>query len=172
MAANRPVAYLAGNKQLAQQIERQARDHDFPVVRFQDSKDTWSKRDVRTYNFARAIGVMNYWKYFNANPGIESAGMLILDDVHLLEGPLRDYFTVFVQAGSGLCHRILSRIVARCPYYRLADDLLHDVDPSSPTEMLVFPDSADLADEVRELLDARLEEYSDLGGGYVRHCER
>ena len=54
--ADRPVAYLAGNKQLARQIERQARDHGFPVVRFQDSKGTWSQRDVRAYNFARAIG--------------------------------------------------------------------------------------------------------------------
>lgn len=171
-AANRPVAYLAGNKQLARQIERQARDHGFPVVRFQDKKDTWSQKDVRTYNFARAIGVMNYWNYFNANPGVEPAGMLILDDVHLLEGPLRDYFTVFVQAGSELCRRILKRIVARCPYYRLADDLLHDVDPSSPAEMLVFPDSADLADEVRELLDARLEEYSDPWWAWQRIRDR
>lgn len=69
-AAGRPVAYLAGNKQLARQIERQARDHGFPVVRFQDSKDTWSQKDVRTYNFARAIGVMNYWNYFNASPAL------------------------------------------------------------------------------------------------------
>jgi hypothetical protein len=28
---------------------------------------------------------MNYWNYFNASPGVEPAGMLILDDVHLLE---------------------------------------------------------------------------------------
>lgn len=171
-AAGRPVAYLAGNKQLARQIERQAHDHGFPVVRFQDSKDTWSRKDVRTYNFARAIGVMNYWNYFNANPGVEPAGLLILDDVHLLEGPLRDYFTVFIQAGTKLCRRILKRVVARCPYYRLADDLLHDVDPSSPAEMLVFPDSADLADEVRELLDARLEEYKDPWWAWQRIRDR
>ena len=41
---------------------------------------------------------MNYWNYFNANPGVEPASLLILDDVHLLEQPLRDFFTV---AGSG-----------------------------------------------------------------------
>jgi superfamily II DNA or RNA helicase len=35
-----PVAYLAGNKQLAQQIERHARDLGFPVIRFQGSKKT------------------------------------------------------------------------------------------------------------------------------------
>ena len=35
------VAYLAGNKQLAQQVERQARELDFPVVRFEGSKENW-----------------------------------------------------------------------------------------------------------------------------------
>src|SRR2546421_7037857 len=87
---SRPVAYLAGNKQLAQQVERQARDLNFPVVRFQGSKAAWDKADVRTYNFGQAIGVMNYWNYFNAKPGIEPAGVLILGEVHLLERPLRD----------------------------------------------------------------------------------
>ena len=169
---SRPVAYLAGNKQLAQQIERQARELNFPVVRFQGSKDTWSAKDVRSYNFARAVGVMNYWNYFNANPGVEPAGMLILDDVHLLEGPLREFFTVFVKTGHRLCSRILARIVARCPYYRLADDLLHGVDPGRAPEMLVFPDSADLADEVRELLDAGLEEYSDPWWAWQRIRDR
>jgi hypothetical protein len=123
-AANHPVAYLAGNKQLARQIERQANDHNFPVVRFQDKKETWDYKDVRAYNFGRAIGVMNYWNYFNANPGVEPAGMLILDDVHLLEGPLRDYLTVFVPAGGRVCRRVLGRVVARCPYYRMGAALL------------------------------------------------
>src|SRR5262245_57547667 len=42
-----PVAYLAGNKQLAQQAERQAQDLGFPVVRFQGPKDDWASRDIR-----------------------------------------------------------------------------------------------------------------------------
>ena len=46
-ATDRLVAYLAGNKQLAQQIERQARKHGFPVVRFQGSKHTWNRWTVR-----------------------------------------------------------------------------------------------------------------------------
>jgi hypothetical protein len=149
-----PVAYLAGNKQLAQQIERHARELGFPVVRFQGKKETWESRDVRDFNFARAIGVMNYWNYFNASPGIEPAGMLILDDVHLLEGPLRDMFTVSVRKSDPLCRAILEVIVGRCPYYALADDLLNGVEPRRPPEMLVFPDSADVADQVRDLLDA------------------
>ncbi len=37
----KPVAYLAGTKQLAQQVERWAVDLGFPVVRFEGSKETW-----------------------------------------------------------------------------------------------------------------------------------
>ncbi len=156
-----PVAYLAGNKQLAQQVERQARQLNFPVVRFQGPKETWSMPDVRAYNFGEAIGVMNYWNYINANPGVESAGLLILDDVHLLEQPLRDFFTVAIPRSDQLYADLLRRVVDRCPYYSLAADLLAGVDPPGPPEMLVFPDSADLADEVRDLLDSRLADRTD-----------
>ena len=155
------VAYLAGNKQLAQQVERQARELDFPVVRFEGSKDSWDQKAVRQFNFGQAIGVMNYWNYFNANPGVEPAGLLVLDDVHLLEGPLRDMFTVAVPRSQPVFKEILRRIVESYPYYARAEDLVNDVDTRQPPEMLAFPDSADLADEVRDLLDATLEKGSD-----------
>lgn len=166
-----PVAYLAGNKQLAQQVERHARQLNFPVVRFSGSKESWAARDVRAYNFGQAIGVMNYWNYINANPGVEPAGLLILDDVHLLEQPLRDFFTVAIPRSDPLYRELLQRIVARCPYYGLAGDLLGGVEPPAPPEMLVFPDSAELADEVRDLLDARLAQGSDPWWAWqqVRH---
>jgi hypothetical protein len=167
-----PVAFLAGNKQLAQQVERQARDLGFPVVRFQGSKDAWAPRDVRAFNYGQAIGVMNYWNYFNASPGVEPAGMLILDDVHLLEGPMRDFFTVCIRRGDPLYDEVLGRVVARCPYYSLADDLLSGVEPMRAPEMLVFPDSADLADEVRDLLDGRLANGSEAWWAWQRVRDR
>lgn len=167
-----PVAFLAGNKQLAQQVERQARDLGFPVVRFQGSKDSWSPRDVRQFNYGQAIGVMNYWNYFNAAPGVEPAGMLILDDVHLLEGPLRDLFTVCIRRGDDLYEDVLQLIVARCPYYSLAEDMLNGVDSIHAPEMVVFPDSADLSDDVRALFDARLVNGSEAWWGWQRVRER
>ncbi len=99
---------------------------------------------------------MNYWNYFNAKPGIEPAGSLILDDVHLLEGPLRDLFTLTI-GPSHLLDLILRHILDRCPYYRRADDLLNDLTITQPPEMIAFPDSADLASDVRELVDAGIE---------------
>lgn len=167
-----PVAFLAGNKQLAQQVERQARDLGFQIVRFQGPKDGWASRDVRAFNYGEAIGVMNYWNYFNAAPGVEPAGMLILDDVHLLEGPLRDLFTVSVRRGEPLYEDVLRVIVARCPYYSLAEDLLNGVEPLQPPEMLVFPDSADLSDDVRDLLDASLVDGSEAWWAWQRVRDR
>ncbi len=155
------MAYLAGNKQLAQQVERHARELSLPVIRFQGRKDSWESRDVRQYNWGAAIGVMNYWNYFNENPGVDPAGLLILDDVHLLEAPLRDFFTVSVRRGDQLFEDVLGRIIARFPYYSLAADLLNGVVPPHPPEMLAFPDSAELADEIRDLLDAHISSRSD-----------
>jgi hypothetical protein len=167
-----PVAFLAGNKQLAQQVERQARELGFQIVRFQGPKDGWESRDVRAFNYGQSIGVMNYWNYFNAAPGVEPAGMLILDDVHLLEGPLRDLFTVCIRRGDALYEEVLRLIVARCPYYSLAEDLLNGVEPLHAPEMLVFPDSADLSDDVRDLLDARLAEGSEAWWAWQRVRDR
>src|SRR5438445_1008002 len=67
--------------------------------------------------------------------------------------------------------RILRRIVERCTYYSLADDLLNDITPPRPPEMLVFPDSADLAGEIRDLLEGHLEEGTDPWWAWqqVRH---
>lgn len=50
---------------------------------------------------------MNYWNDFNASPGVEPAGMLVLDDVHLLESPLRDLVTVSVRRGEALYEEVL-----------------------------------------------------------------
>ena len=158
-----PVAYLAGNKQLAQQVERHARELSLPVVRFQGRKDSWAPGDVRRYSWGEAIGVMNYWNYFNENPGVDPAGLLILDDVHLLEAPLRDFFSVFVRRGDPLFDDALRRIVERFPYYSLATDLLNGVVPPQAPEMLAFPDSAELADEMRDLLDAHISSPSHEG---------
>jgi hypothetical protein len=166
-----PVAYLTGNKQLAAQVERHASDLGLPTVRFQGPKEGWNRADLRAYHFGEAVGVMNYWNYFNASPGVDPAGLLILDDVHLLEDVLRGMFTVSIQ-DDPLLSQILGIIVDRCPYYSLAADLLNGTEPLAPPEMLVFPDSAELAEEVRDLLDAGLEDGSSAWWSWQRIRDR
>lgn len=74
---------------------------------------------------------------------------------------MRDYFTVAIGRDEVLYVELLRRIFARRPYYAAADDLLSDVDSPRRPEMLVFPDSAELADDIRGLLDANVVDASD-----------
>jgi hypothetical protein len=55
-----------------------------------------------------------------------------------------------------LLHDILRRIIKSSPYYRRAEDLLDGLEITQPPEMIAFPDSAELAGEVREMIDARV----------------
>jgi len=158
--AGGPVAYLAGTKQLARQVERQANEVGIAVVRFQDSKHDWSAEDVTKYEWGEAIAVANYWNYFNERPGLVPAGMLILDDVHLLESVLRNFFAVEIHRTSPLYREVLERVVTEFPYYSLAADLYGGTAPPGPPEMLAFVDSAKLAPELRSIIDVRLEAYS------------
>ncbi len=155
-----PVAYLAGTKQLARQVERQAKEVGIPAVRFQDSKHDWRGDDVTAYEWAEAIAVANYWNYYNERPGLEPAGLLILDDVHLLESVLRDFFATAIPRSHRLYRELLERVVTEFPYYRLAADLYGGTQPPGPPEMLAFVDSAKLAPELRSIIDAKLEPYS------------
>lgn len=164
----RPVAYLTGTKQLAQQVEREADELGFPIVRFQGPKTAWSQADRRAYHWAQKTAVMNYWAYFNAAPGVDPAGLLIFDDVHLAEGPLRDFFTVRIGRGDALFAEIVSRISARYPHYTVAADLAAGVDALRPPEMLAFPDSAEISGEIRDLLDARLVDGTPAWWGWQR----
>ena len=45
------------------------------------------------YHQAQAVGVMNYWVYFNSSPRVEPADLVIFDDAHLAEQPLSGMFT-------------------------------------------------------------------------------
>jgi hypothetical protein len=164
----RPVAYLTGTKQLAQQVEREAVELGFPIGRFQGPKTAWSQADRRAYHWGQKTAVMNYWAYFNAAPGVDPAGLLILDDVHLAEGPLRDFFTVRIGRGDALFAEIVARVSARFPHYTVAADLAAGVDAPRPPEMLAFPDSAEISGEIRDLLDARLVDGTPAWWGWQR----
>lgn len=154
----KPIAYLTGTKQLTQQVNSEADRLGVPAVAFQGSKREWPDAAVTDYEFGAAIGVMNFWNYFNESPGVGPAGLLILDDVHLTEGPLRDFFTVTIGASDELFSTLLRRIQSRFPYYTLINDVLDGLSPQAPAEMLSPLDSVDLADGVRSLLDAHLVE--------------
>jgi hypothetical protein len=170
----RSVAYLTGNRHLTQQAAAEAERLGVPRVTFSGPKAAWPDSAITDYEFATAVGVMNFWNYFNESPGVSPAGLLILDDVHLAEGPLRGFFSVEIPAGSSLFEDVLGRIHSRFPYYGLVEDLLSGIAPNSPAEMLAPPDVLELAEDVRPLLDAGLAEGSSPWWSWQRirsHCQ-
>ena len=62
----RSVAYLTGTRQLAEQVEQEAELLGLEVVRFSSRNYGGAKLD--DYHQAQAVGVMNYWVYFNSSP--------------------------------------------------------------------------------------------------------
>ncbi|MEU7753771.1 DEAD/DEAH box helicase family protein [Micromonospora sp. NPDC049171] len=80
------VAYLTGTRQLAERVEEEAEDLGLDVVRFAAKDYGGAKLD--DYHQAQAVGVMNYWVYFNSDPKVGAADLVIFDDAHLAEQPL------------------------------------------------------------------------------------
>lgn len=155
-----PVAYLTGTKQLTQQVKTEAERLTVPAVAFHGPKRSWRDSSKTDYEFGLAVGIMNYWNYFNEAPGVGPAGLLVMDDVHLAEGPLRDFFAVVIPASEPLFTETLKRIQARFDYYGIINDLLDGIVPAVPAEMLSPLDSVEVAAEVGVLLNRGLDEGS------------
>lgn len=117
------VAYLTGTRQLADQVMDQASSlSELVTHRFAGGHYPGAALD--DYHQAHAVGVMNYWVYFNSNPRVEPADLVIFDDAHLAEQPLAGLFTLRVPrtAGGG---RVL--------YETLCDLVLQHAPDSYPT---------------------------------------
>jgi hypothetical protein len=139
------VAYLAGTKQLAEQVQRQAAPLvDLPVHLFFGGHYPGS--ELLAYNDARAVGVMNYWVYFNSHPKVAPADVVIFDDAHMAEQPLSDLFTLRItRTNSGglelyeqLCDLVLQHSDASYPTLKAMRD--GSAPRFSPPELIAFHD--------------------------------
>ena len=72
----RSVAYLTGTRQLAERVQGEAEELGLEVVRFAARDYGGAKLD--DYHQAQAVGVMNYWVYFNSKPVPQPADLVIL----------------------------------------------------------------------------------------------
>ena len=89
----RRVAYLTGTNQLADQVLHQAKALQ-GLLSAKFFSQHYPPFDLANYHDAKAIGVMNYWTYFNAAPRVEPADVIIFDDAHLAEQPLVERFAI------------------------------------------------------------------------------
>lgn len=115
----RSVAYLTGTRQLAERVQDEAAKLGLEVVRFAGWDYGGAKLD--DYHQAHAVGVMNYWVYFNNKPVPQPADVVIFDDAHLAEQPFSGLQTLRIPDKNGpartLYRTICDLVVAHTDAY-------------------------------------------------------
>lgn len=152
----RKAAILSANKTLARQMLAEANALGIPAVLMEGRGIDIPAPEKRAYQRAVKVAIMNYWVYFNQNPVIDPANLLVMDDAHLAEHCLHSLYSVEIKRHphKNLFNDLVSELQARFPEYSvLADAMTGDSPPTSPTELLSFVDQVDVADRIREIVD-------------------
>ena len=150
------VAILSANKTLARQMLQESQELGIPSVLMEGPGYAISSSVKRRYQRGQSIGIMNYWVYFNQNPVIDPADLLIMDDAHLAEHCLNSLYSVEItrSAYPELFEALVSEIHQRFPEYSvLADALDISVGTSKPPELLSFIDQALISTRIEEIID-------------------
>lgn len=151
------VAYLTGTRQLADQVMNQAQLlPELLAHRFAGGSYPGAALD--DYHQAQAVGVMNYWVYFNSSPRVEPADLVIFDDAHLAEQPLAGMFTLRIPRGPGggrelyetICDLVLQHSPDTYPTLKALRD--GAAPPGSPPELVAFNDWTAVADSARDAI--------------------
>ncbi|PRQ09547.1 DEAD/DEAH box helicase [Enhygromyxa salina] len=151
------VAVLSANKTLARQMANEARELGISFAHMEGRGQDLPAKDRRAYQRAQAIGIMNYWVYFNQSPVIDPADLLVMDDAHLAEHCLHSLYSVEITKfkHERLFTSLVEELQVRFPDYGvLRDALSDDAPPSSTAELMSFIDQDAAADRIRELLDS------------------
>jgi hypothetical protein len=130
--------------------------------------------DIRAYQRASKIAIMNYWVYFNQNPAIDPADLLVMDDAHLAEHCLHSLFSVQIgrHAHEALFKTIVSEVQGRFSEYSVLSDSLAPSSSTSgtPPELLSFIDQDTISDRFKEIIDASPEIKTDRDLAVGRGC--
>lgn len=154
---DQPVAILTANKTLARQMEVESGLLGIDVVRMEGSRDEITSAQRRAYHRAQAVGIMNYWVYFNQNPAIDPAALLIMDDAHLAEHCLHSLYSLEIDRNDQpvLFETLVTELARRFPDYSVLQDSL---DPATPpiasADLFSFLDQSEAASRIREIIDA------------------
>ena len=153
----RTVAILSANKTLARQLAEEADSLGIPRVVMEGSAASIPATRTRAFQRAEAVAVMNYWVYFNQNPVVDPADLLIMDDAHLMEECLHSLYSVEIEKidHPDLFRELASELLARFPEYSVLADALDDEAPATkPPELLSFIDQIAVAARFTEIIDA------------------
>lgn len=163
------VAYLTGNRMLATQVVGQATLLPGLEIRRFEGRH-YPGADLDDYHQAHAVGVMNYWVYFNSSPKVEPADLVIFDDAHLAEQALAGLFTASIlrstSAGRQLYETVCDLVLQRSPNaYPTLKALRDGAAPfGGPPELLAFNDWSAISTDVDQAIasSAYLNEGSEI----------
>lgn len=154
--AGKKVAILTANKTLAKQMFREAESLGIPSVLMEGRGTDIPPRDRRDYQRSNKIAIMNYWVYYNQNPVVDPAHLLIMDDAHLAEHCLHSLYSVEISKHSHrrLFTSIISEMIELFPEYHVLHDALDNEAPmTTPPELLSFIDQISFGTRLKELGD-------------------
>ena len=166
--SGKKVAILSANKTLAKQMLSEAQSLGIPAVLMEGRGQDIPGPDKRAYQRSMKIGIMNYWVYFNQNPVLDPADLLVMDDAHLAEHCLHSLYSVEINRFSHpeLFATLVATLRDHFPEYAVLSDALSDEGQGNftPPELLSFFDQARIADRLRTIVDssAALENDVDL----------
>ena len=152
------VAFLTGNNHLTGQVFDEASElPGYDIVQF--SGGNYPPGALARYNSAQALGVMNYWVYFNSSPKVEPADVVIFDDAHLAEQPIAGMFAIRIGADDQprLYDAVCDLVLANSSLYPSVE-LMRDraAGPTTAPELLAFSDLDTIAGPLITLLDEQL----------------
>ena len=150
------VAILSANKTLARQMLQESQELGIPSVLMEGSGYAIPSSVKRKYQRGQSIGIMNYWVYFNQNPVIDPADLLIMDDAHLAEHCLHSLYSVEITRAAypELFEALVSELHLRFPEYSvLADALDSSFGANKPPELFSFIDQTLISARIEEIID-------------------
>jgi hypothetical protein len=151
------VAVLSANKTLARQMKREADLLKIQAALMEGSRANIPAADIRAYGRASSVVIMNYWVYFNQNPSIDWADLIIMDDAHLAEYCLHSLYSLEIDyyTHKNLFKSIVTELRDHFPDYPVLSDALADDAPASAkAELLSFLDQCAIAERLREMIDS------------------
>ena len=155
--AGEKVAILSANKTLARQTLQESTELGIPAVLMEGTGSTIPGAQKRRFHRAQAIAIMNYWVYFNQNPVIDPADLLIMDDAHLAEHCLHSLYSVEITRSDHgtLFEALVSELFRRFPEYSVLGDALDfRVDATKSPELLSFIDQCEVSTRIEEIIEA------------------
>lgn len=163
------VAILTANKTLAKQMKKEAEELGIPSVMMEGRGVDIPAQDKRAYHRCTKVAIMNYWVYFNQNPTIDPADLLIMDDAHLAEHCLHSLHSVEIDKveQAELFTSIVKELVMSFPEYSVLHDALDENAPeAAPPELLSFIDQVTFSNRLREIIDSSSEVQDDISFKY------